>query len=319
MRHLLRTLRTSLVLRAIELLGPRRRRVVGWRALVSAGVRDVTFARDGLVWTVSPEDGPVAFGLFVEGGWHVDEMQALADWLALHGVVAPPRDVIVDVGAHVGSSCIPLVRMTGGRALAIEPVAESFRRLEVNVVANGLADRITRVRAAVAREAGRVTMCADERTSGGEFVRRAHCDASAGAADVSSIPEEEVDALPLGALLAAAGVRPEEVALVWADVQGSEADVIASGASLWAQGVPLWAEIEPHSLERQGSLAGFASLAAKHFDRFIAARELVREGPAARPAPIEALPALIHGISPRQVNTDVLFLPPSLGAAGGSG
>ncbi len=318
MGHLLRTLRTSLVLRAIELLGPRRRRVVGWRALAGAGVRDVTFARDGLVWTVSPEDGPVAFGLFVEGAWHGDEMRALADWMARHGVVSPPRDVIVDVGAHVGSSCIPLVRMTGGRALAIEPVAKSFRRLDANIVANGLADRIQRLRAAVASVAGPVTLCADERTSGSEFVRRAQPDASAGVPAETSAPGV-VDALPLGALLATAGLRPEEVALVWADVQGSEAAVIESGASLWAQGVPLWAEIEPHSLERQGRLAGFASLAAEHFDRFIASRDLVRDGGAAHPAPIAALPALIHGISPTQMNTDVLFLPPSLGAAAGSG
>lgn len=305
MRHLLRTLRTTLVLRAIELLGSRRRRVVGWRALAGADVQDVTFARDGLVWTLSPDDGPVAFGLFTDGAWHGDEMRALVDWMVKQNVVAPPRDVIVDAGAHVGSSCIPLVRMTGGRALAIEPVARSFRRLEANVLANGLADRIERVHAAVAREPGRVRMCAENLPSGGEFVRRVDGDASTGDPDA-------VDARPLGALIAAAGVRPDEIALVWADVQGSEADVIESGAALWALGVPLWAEVEPHSLARQGSLERFAALAATHFDRFIEAGDLVRDG-GARAAAIGELPALIRRIGPREITTDVLLLPPSFG------
>lgn len=309
MRQLLRTLRTTLVLRAIELLGPRRRRIVGWRALVGADVRDVTFVRDGLVWTVSPEDGPVGFGLFTDGAYHRDEMQALLAWLARSGVLAPPRDVIVDAGAHVGSTCIPLVRATGGRALAIEPVAESFRRLETNVVANGLADRITCVRAAVTRVPGRVTMCAETRQSGSSFVRRERADAPGRELHDGPTPEE-VDGRPLDALLAEAGVRPDEVALVWADVQGSEADVMESGAVLWALGVPLWAEIEPHALARQGSLERFAELAAQHFDCFVESRILVRDGAGARPAPIAELPALMRGISPRQVNTDVLLLPP---------
>jgi len=316
MRHLLRTLRTTLVLRAIELLGPRRRRVVGWRALVGAGVRDVTFERDGLVWTVSPEDGPVAFGLFTDGAYHGAEIRALADWMAQSGVLSATRDVIVDAGAHVGSTCIPLVRATGGRALAIEPVAESFRRLEANVAANGLADRITRVRAAVARDAGRATMRVEARQSGASFVRRQHRDTGRDAPDDRS-PPEEVDGLPLGALLASAGVRPDEVALVWADVQGSEADVIESGAALWALGVPLWAEVEPHSLALQGSLARFAALAAEHFDRFIESRDLLRDGSAARPAPIAALSDLMQRIGPGEMNTDVLFLPPRLGGSRG--
>lgn len=316
MRQLLRSLRTTLVLRTLELLGPRRRRVVAWRALVGTGVGDVTFARDGLVWTVSPEDGPVAFGLFTDGAFHGAEIAALGAWLRRSGVLAPPRDVIVDAGAHVGSSCIPLVRATGGRALAIEPVAESFRRLETNVVANGLAERIVRIRAAVARASGRVTLDVATEQSGSSFVLH---EPSAGPRNEPDARpgRETVDAHPLPALLAAAGFRADEVALVWADVQGSEGDVIASGAALWALGVPLWAEIEPASLERRGSLERFAALAAEHFDRFIESRDLVRDGSAARTQPIGELVGLMGRIGPT-LNTDVLLLPPGREAARGS-
>lgn len=314
MRDVLRTLRTTLVLRALELLGPRRRRVLAWRALVGAGVGDVTFTRDGIRWTVSPEDGPVGLGLFVDGAYHGAEIAALGAWLGASGILAPPRDVIVDVGAHVGSSCIPLVRATGGRALAIEPVAESFRRLELNVVANGLADRVVRVRAAVTREPRRVVMDVASGESGSSFVvPEDDVDVARPRDPVHRSGREEVNGRPLDHLLASAGFRREEVALVWADVQGAEGDVIRSGGDLWALGVPLWAEIEPASIARRGSRAAFATLAAEHFDRFVEAHAVIRDG-IAHPTPIGELAALMERIGPRQSNTDVLFLPPRLAA-----
>jgi len=75
--------------------------------------------------------------------------------------------------------------------------------------------------------------------------------------------------------------------------------------------VPLWAEVEPVSLAKQGTLTTFAGLAATHFDRFIDGRDLSRFGDAARAVSIDRLPALIAAITPEQVNTDVLFLPPA--------
>lgn len=308
MAGLLRSVRTTLLLRALELLGTRRRRIVGWRALAGSGVGDVTFESDGLTWTASPDEGTVAFALFVDGAFHGAELAALSSWMTHNGVLSAPRDVVVDVGANIGSTCIPLVRATGCRALAIEPVAESFRRLTINVAQNGLAERIRVARAAVGRESGRVAMQLVAGSSGSSFVVRS---ASGRAPAAESL--EEVDARPLGDLLAAAGFRPEEVALVWADVQGCESEVIASGAALWARGVPLWAEIEPCSLAEQGGVAEFVRLAGAHFDRFVEARDLVRHGANARPSPIAALTALIESIGP-EMNRDALFLPPPPGS-----
>lgn len=309
MAHGLRTLRTALLLRGLGLLGTRRRRILGWRALAGTGMRDVTFARDGLVWTTSLDDEPVGLGLFADGHYQGHEIAALQAWMARAGVLAASRDVVVDVGAHIGSTCIPMVRATGCRALAIEPVAESFRRLTANVTANGLDGSILLARAAVQRVPGRITMRVVDGASGSSFVGRGGAVRRA-AGDEPVL--EEVDASPLTAIVEAAGLRAEEIALVWADVQGCEAEVIASGARLWAMGVPLWAEIEPTSLARQESLATFVELAGAHFDRFIAARDLVRLGAAARPSPIGDLRALISGITPEQLNTDALFLPPQL-------
>lgn len=315
MTDFLRSARTTLLLRALDLLGARRRRVLGWRALVGVGVAEITFESAGLTWTASPDDGPVGLALFVDGAFHGAELAALSSWMARHGVLSATRDVVVDVGANIGSTCIPLARATGCRALAIEPVAQSFHRLTVNVAQNGLAERIRLSRAAVRRQAGRVTMCLVAGASGSSFVRGTAASEPRGIeAGRAGERLEDVDARPLGDLIEAAGLRSDEIALVWADVQGCEADVVASGAALWARGVPLWAEIEPCSLEEQGGIAEFVRLAGEHFESFIEARHLVRHGVSARPSPIASLKGVIESIGPG-LNRDALFLPPRRGAS----
>jgi FkbM family methyltransferase len=292
---------------ALETIGVRRRRIVAWRAMAGSGVCDVTFERDGMVWTTSPDDESIGFPLFTDGGHHMQEVGALLAWMLRCGMLSESRNVVVDVGANIGSTCIPIVRAAGCRALAIEPAAENFRRLMMNVAANGLADRILLAPKAVLRTPGTVKMCLTERASGGNFVWRDGVEDMA-QVDVAGVEDVEADALT--SIIASVGLCDEQIALVWADVQGCEADVVESAAHLWELGVPLWAEVEPHSLARQGSLARFADVTGAHFDRFIDTRNLIRFGEAACPVPIAELKSLIAGITPEQVNTDVLFLPP---------
>lgn len=218
-----------------------------------------------------------------------------------------PRNVIIDVGANIGSTCVPLVRETGCRALAIEPVAENFRMLKMNVESNRLGERILLAQKAIRCAPGHIRMCLTKANSGGHFV------CGNGAAEIA--PDdvagyEDVEADTLSTIITSVGLSADEIALVWADVQGCEAEVIESAAHLWEMGVPLWAEVEPLSLTRQESLATFATPAAVHFDRFIDARNLVRWGDKAHPVPIGELESLIRAITPEQINTDVLFLPP---------
>ena len=303
----LRLVRRTVLERTLQRMAPRRRRVLAWRAMLGTGVRELTFAQDGLVWTVAAEDEAIGFYLFTDGGYQSREIRALLAWMLRWDVLSGARDVVVDVGANIGSTCVPLVRAGGCRALAIEPVTENFRRLSINVQANGLAGRILLAQKAVLRAPGRIRMCLTAGRSGGNFVWRD------GLADIA--PEEvagfeEVEGDSLVAIASAAGLGLEEIALVWADVQGCEAEVIESGAALWAHGVPLWAEVEPLSLRRQGSLASFADLAAAHFDRFVPADDLLRHGDDARAVPIAELGALIDSITPARCNVDVLFLPP---------
>lgn len=288
------------------MLSVRRRRRLAWHAMRAVDVRTITFERDGIVWSV-PELDDIAYYLFVDGSFQIREWRSLIEWMRCYRVLSGSRNVIADVGAHIGSTCIPLVREAGCRALAIEPVAKNFRMLKINVEANGLGERILLAKKAVLRAPERVTLCVTRGNSGGNFVCRRSV---AGIAPGDVAGYEQVEGEALTAIIRSAGLGVDEIALVWADVQGCELEVIESGACLWEAGVPLWAEVEPHSLIRQECQESFAARVAAHFDRFIASRELLRLGAKAHPVPIGELEALVRGITPEQGNTDVLFLPP---------
>jgi FkbM family methyltransferase len=310
MGALLTRVRRSLLQGAIGTLSIRRRRILAWRSLSWSDVRSLTFERDGIVWSLGAPDNYVGFHLFVDGGFHQQEMRTLVEWLRRHGVFSTKRNVIADVGAHIGSTSIPLARETGCRLLAIEPVAENLRLLKMNVASNRLEDRILVVEKAVLRTPGRIKMCLTPENPGGNFVWRDGL-GEMPPGEVSDF--EDVEGDELTSIVGSVGLGLDEVALVWADVQGCEAEVIESGAGLWKLGVPLWAEVEPASLLRQGSLETFAALVAVHFDRFIESRELLRLGAQARPVSIAQFDPMLRAmISSRTTATDVLLLPPAL-------
>jgi FkbM family methyltransferase len=301
---LLRVIRKQLLDRFLRVMSARRRRLLAWRSMEQSGVRAVTFERDGLVWTAQTGDD-IGFLLFVEGAYQGEEMRALLAWMRRAGVLSGSRDVVIDAGANIGTTCIPIVRETGCRALAIEPVANNFLNLKNNVESNSLSARILLAKKAVSTLPGDVRMSLTG-TSGGHFVAR---DGEVSLPDNLVTGYEDVEAGTLPGIIASAGLSLAEIAIVWADVQGCELAVIESGKTPWERGIPFWAEVEPRSLVRQGSLSAFAAGAAAHFDRFIDSRDLMRLGDKASPRPIGELAGLIEGIKPEQINTDILLLP----------
>jgi FkbM family methyltransferase len=308
-------LRKRLLERFLQSLSIRRQRIMAWELLVKTGAQSVGFTRYGLAWNVQlPRYDYIDWHLFVDGGFHVAEIEALLAWARHFGVFSGSRNVLIDAGANIGTTCIPIVQAAGCRALAIEPVAATFSQLRQNVESNSFADKILLANKAVAMRPGRLRMSLAER-SGAHAVAPDRTGADEVPPDGSRITGyEEVEADTLSGIAAAAGLDAEEIALVWSDVQGSELAVIESGSEFWTRGVPLWTEVEPISLRRQGTLDRFPDTVAAHFDRFIDSAELRRLGAAAIPRPITALPALLAGITPEQISTDVLLLPRAFNA-----
>ncbi len=306
-RQLSRAIKQRLILAFIRLLTTHQRRVLTWWFMAETGIEGFTFRRNGIVWN-APSNDHIAQDLYNFGAYQGREIDALLGWMRRSGRLTSSRDVVVDAGANIGTTCVPMVLKAGCRALAIEPVEKNFGLLRRNVEANGLSQKILLTRKAIARIPGPLKMCLASWASGGHFV------AKGGEATLREdliAGFEEVESNTLSGIVAESSLRADQIALVWADVQGCEMEVIESGAPLWQSGVPLWAEVEPVSLRRQGVYEEFADSAAAHFDRFVVSRELISLEDKAPVRAIGKFRAFLDAITPQQVNEDVLFLPPS--------
>lgn len=73
-----------------------------------------------------------------------------------------PAGSVVDCGAHIGNHTLFFAGIMGRDVLAFEPNPASYRRLEANVMANGLGHRVRTVRAAVGPVGGWGTLLGSE-------------------------------------------------------------------------------------------------------------------------------------------------------------
>ena len=274
--------------------------------LIESDAEEIVFWRDGFLWTSFVWDRIIGGSLFVNGGFQRDDIKALVGWMKRHRRLARARDVIVNVGANIGTSALLFARRTHCRVLAIEPVPELHAMLCRNIAANGLAPRVQPIAAAItAGRARTVRMTLPSENSGAaEVVRPGRQASFTGILPIRR--HVRVPAIGLGAMLAEQGIEPGRVAFVWADVQGSEADVIASALQLWAAGVPLFCEVDPKLWPNSGDPEAFLRLVQRYFSHFIPA-EILRGKEPAQARPVSEFPAFCQSL-PKD-GSDALLLP----------
>jgi FkbM family methyltransferase len=292
-----------LALRLAETLPRAERRKLALR-LIESDAEEIVFRRSGCIWTGFVWDRIVTGNLFAHGSIQRDEIEAVLAWMKRNQRFEPPRDVIVDVGANIGTSAIPFARSTDCQVVAIEPVPELQAMLRRNIANNGLTDRIQPVAAAiVSGRRKRVRMALPPENSGAAEVIRSGRKASF-EGKLSIRRSMTVNATGLEALLAERGIEPRRIAFVWADVQGSECDVIESAPALWTAGVPLFCEVDPGLWANGGDAKGFLRQALRHFSRFIPVTALTgKVRPKGRA--IGELPAFCRTLGP--MGSDVLL------------
>jgi FkbM family methyltransferase len=268
--------------------------------LLQGHAETISFGRNGLRWS-SPIAGAVVRDLFLGRRHHEESFGSLLAWLSENGQRWHAGNLVINVGANVGDTAIPLARETGKRVIAVEPVASTFAHLQQNVITNGLESLVSCRRAAIASTPGSVKMavtsdpglCEVLSTNGQGFGLASDC------------LIESVECILLDSLASSS-----EIALVWSDTQGFETEVIQSGKSLWAAGVPLWVEVWPAGLQAHGGIDTFFLACAQHFATFISADALIQSGSKSKPEPTTRLPEILsHLHRTRQTLTDVLLLP----------
>jgi FkbM family methyltransferase len=157
----------------------------------------------------------------VTGGFEDAEIDIAA---ALFGALYPGR-CIVDVGANVGLHCLAWSRLAP--VVALEPAPETFARLNANVAANGLQERVRTLRTAAADTVGEVDFFVASDSGFSSLKNTQHA------------PIRERITVPCTTLDALAAELPGPVGLLKIDVEGLERTVIAGATELLRRDRPV--------------------------------------------------------------------------------
>lgn len=291
------------------LTGPGARRLA--ITLLQQFAQEMTFTRDGFRWTIPVQDRSIGHNLFIVENWERHTLTQLVRWAERYGHL-PRGSVILEIGANLGNTTLPLTTLTHCRVIAIEPVPRTLAFLKQNVTQNNLRERVTLVERAVSDHAGEIEMIVPLTALGGAEVG-ARGQARPEVIFQNACESARVKTTRLDALLSELALAPREVAFVWCDAQGCEGAVIRTGEPLWRAGVPLWAEIAPLLVSRQENVADFISLVKRNFATYLPRTLLEAQGAGAASLPIDTFDEFVARLT-GEAQMDVLLVPPQSAA-----
>lgn len=250
-----------------------------------------------LRFLIDTHDTSIAHGLFIKG--RRPEFTVLAralDLLERFGCSAQPS-VFIDVGANFGTATLAaLKRHDFAQAVACEPSPRSIELLKMNAIRNGVEDRLHVVPAAISDRTGHATLRLNPAKPGQNQIVESDTDGS-----TLRVPTTTLDDA-----LAALGIAPTEIGLLWIDAQGYEPEVARGARGLLEQRPPIVFELWPAELRRRGTLESVRE-AFSGYQRFVDLRAVPDEH-----TNVEALLTDVDAVivsldaEPRETHTDLL-------------
>ncbi|MDB5327688.1 MAG: methyltransferase, FkbM family [Phycisphaerales bacterium] len=197
------------------------------------------------------------------GGFDDEVISRIFGHLAAAGFTDFAGKTFVDIGANIGTTCIPQVH--GGRfarGFAIEPGPLNVDLLRANIVLNGLNDRFTVIHAGVTDQTRPLTFELSDDNSGDHRVRES-------GVRVPGRTQVEVPGVTLDSLVAGGVLKPDEVGLYWIDTQGHEASVLAGATVFRNTPVPVVIEYWPRELLAIGTRDALHARLKELFTHFV--------------------------------------------------
>jgi FkbM family methyltransferase len=188
---------------------------------------------------VATGDSGVSRALFTHG-WRSDQriLAQVLDRLTALGVALPAEPVFVEVGANIGTTTIVAVRRHGfSSAVAVEASPDNFRLLRINLVANGIDDRVRTIAAAAHDSEGELDLDVTSRQRGSHRISKAPSLTRRG--KIKKKVTVPVRAITLDGLVAQGAVNPASVGLLWIDAPKHEANVLLGASAFIDAGVPI--------------------------------------------------------------------------------
>lgn len=168
---------------------------------------------------------------------------------------------VLELGSNVGTETVSLLLEGYDRVICVEPDPSHIVSLQRNIDINGFGDRTTIVNAAVG----------DVETTGHLNRSALHPSANSlvweGRADSSL----EVSIHTVSTILGHAKVTPEDIALIWMDVEGFELKAFQSMGVLCQQKTPIFfeytgGEVDGNLIHSAADVQQFIDMASEHYD-----------------------------------------------------
>ena len=204
-----------------------------WDALIGAG-RQFHLVHGRETFIVHTRD-PIGRDLYVHGEYDFGKVERSLGLLGRRSA-----GTLVDIGANIGSVCIPAVaRGIAERAIAVEPEPVNCAMLRANVAMNGLNDRITCFENALGAHDDREVLLELSEENKGDHRIEATTGATRGRRSVA-VQMRRLDSL-------VPSLDPDRD-LIFMDVQGFEKFVLDGAGVHLASRVPIAMELWPEGM-----------------------------------------------------------------------
>ncbi len=247
-----------------------KRQLRKWRNRVARRVLSTRIGREMLVNAVSPKilsmtadcgDHLMTFSphdyigrkIYRKGHFQRENVERLLNVLRQRALLQPEK-VLLELGGNIGTQTVYFALSKAFRHIVtVEPDPRNFKLLRTNIDQNNLTGRITAINVAAGESEGTLDF----------FMHRDNHGKSSALRQSERDIEIKVPVKPVTAMLAETGVAPEDIGLIWMDIEGYEPVASRSMQPLLARRVPFYMEFSPVFYGPAGSrafvdyLAGF--------------------------------------------------------------
>ena len=198
--------------------------------------------------------------LFVRGNFDLEKLYKVMDILKNNYQI----DNIYDIGANIGSICIPAVkRGIVKKAIAIEPELENYKLLKLNIGFNNLDNKITTYNYALSFEDDKMLdLVLSTENSGDHRIKLP--DTKEGMRNEALREIVKVKCKTFDGMFS--NINPQKD-LVWIDTQGYEANILLGAKKLISSGTPIVIEFWPYGLKLNNSWDKLQDI-LKNFDYY---------------------------------------------------
>ena len=247
-----------------------KRRLRKWRNSLAKRVLATRIGREMLVNAVSPKilsmtadcgDHLMTFSphdyigrkIYRKGHFQRENVERLLSVLRQKNLLQQEK-VLLELGGNIGTQTLYFaLSKTFRHIVTVEPDPRNFKLLRTNIDQNGLSEQITAINTAAGESEGTLDF----------FMHRDNHGKSSALRQSERDIEIKVPVKPVTAMLADAGVAPQDIGLVWMDIEGYEPVAARSMRPLLQRRVPFYMEFSPVFYGPAGSqafvdyLAGF--------------------------------------------------------------